>query len=201
MFAAAKHNQSKINKHQNYFTMKKLSFIFMTVLTVFLMASCRGPQGPQGPQGPAGQDGNANVASSTLTIRSSDWHWVNEYSQWQVEIDYPAINNNVYNHGAVLVYMDVDGVWSQVPLTYFYQDVVNTNGTQEVINCAATIEVGTLSNGGVRLFWTENDFYDGNRPQTHDFKIVAIEASVYSHRSDVDYSDYNAVKTAFQLTD
>ena len=44
-----------------------------------------------------------------------------------VEIDYPAINNNVYNHGAVLVYMDVDGAWSQVPLTYYYQDQIKHN--------------------------------------------------------------------------
>ena len=64
----------------------------------------------------------------------------------------------------------------------------------------ANIETATLNDGGVRLFWTQNDFWDV-RPDTHDFKIVAIEASVYSHRSDVDYSDYNAVKTAFQLAD
>ena len=164
------------------------------------MASCRGPMGPEGPQGPAGQDGqdgNANVASSTVTIRSNQWEWVNNI-QWMVEIDYPAINDNVFNHGAVLVYMDVDGAWSQVPLTYYYQDELDTG---EVINCAASIEVATLNDGGVRLFWTESDFFSGARPQTQDFKIVAIEASVYSHRSDVDYSDYNAVKTAFQLAD
>ena len=175
--------------------MKKLSVICMTVLAVFTMASCVGPMGPQGPAG------NANVASSTVTIRSSDWHWVNN-CQWMVEVDYPAINNNVYNHGAVLVYMDVDGTWSQVPLTYYYQDVVTyDNGTQETVNCAASIEVATLSNGGVRLFWTESDFYDGMRPETHDFKIVAIEASVFANRTDVDYSNYNAVKAAFQLAD
>ena len=170
----------------------------MTILAVSFLASCRGPQGPVGPQGPAGQDGNANVASSTLTIRSSDWEWLEQYGQWMVEIDYPAINNNVYDYGAVLVYMDVDGAWSQVPLTYYYQDRLE-DGT--IINCEASIEVSTLKNGGVRLFWTESDFYDGYRPNTHDFKIVAIEASLYSHRSDVDYSDYNAVKTAFQLVD
>ena len=94
--------------------MKKLSVICMTILAVAFFASCRGPQGPQGP---AGQDGNANVASSTLTIKSSDWQWLDQYGQLMVEIDYPAINNNVFNHGAVLVYMDVDGAWSQVPLT------------------------------------------------------------------------------------
>ena len=167
----------------------------MTILVVAFMASCRGPMGPEGPQGPAGND--ANVASSTVTVKSSDWRWVND-CQWMVEIDYPAINNNVYNYGAVLVYMDVDGAWSQVPLTYYYQDVDNAG---ETIFCEASIEVATLNDGGVRLFWTESDFYDEMRPQTHDFKIVAIEASVYSHRSDVDYSDYNAVKTAFQLAD
>ncbi len=174
--------------------MKKLSVICMTVLAISFFASCRGPMGPEGP---AGQDGNANVASSTVTIYSRDWQWVND-CQWMVEIDYPAINNNVYNYGAVLVYMDVDGAWSQVPLTYYYQDVDNQGNT---INCEASIEVATLSDGGVRLFWTESDFYDEMRPQTHDFKVVAIEAAVYSARSDVDYSNYDAVKTAFQLAD
>jgi len=176
--------------------MKKLSLICMTILAISFLASCRGPQGP------AGHDGNANVASSTLTIKSSDWQWQANNSQWMVEIDYPAINNNVFNHGAVLVYMDVDGAWSQVPLTYYYQDwITNEENQQVLINCEASIEVVTLSDGGVRLFWTESDFYDGMRPETHDFKIVAIEASVFATRSDVDYSSYEAVKKAFQLAE
>lgn len=201
--------------------MKKLSIICMMILAVLFSASCTkvgpmGPQGPQGPagpvgpvgpQGPAGNDGNdgndgyVNVASSTLTINSNDWQWVND-CQWMVEIDYPAINDNVFNYGAVFVYMNVAGAWSQVPLTYYYQDMItNDNGEQELINCAASIEVATLNNGGVRLFWTESDFYDGYRPDTHDFKIVAIEATLYNTRSDVDYSNYEAVKAAFQLAD
>ena len=175
--------------------MKKLSLICMTILAVSFLASCRGPQGPQGP---AGQDGNANVASSTITLHSDDWEWVNN-CQWMVEIDYPAINNNVYNHGAVLVYMDVDGAWSQVPLTYFYETQYDDGTTG---NVAAAIEVATLNDGGLRLFWTESDFYKNPAGVgRHTFKIVAIEATVYANRSDVDYSNYNAVKTAFQLAD
>ena len=177
--------------------MKKLSIICMTILAISFLASCT-KVGPMGPQGPAGQDGNANVASGTLTIKSRDWQWLENSGQWMVEVDYPAITDNVFNYGAVLVYMDVDGAWSQVPLTYYYQDLLD-DGT--IINCAASIEVATLSNGGVRLFWTESDFYYGYRPETHDFKIVAIEATVFDSRSDVDYSDYNAVKAAFQLAD
>ena len=114
-------------------------------------------------------------------------------------IDYPAINNNVYNYGAVLVYMDVEGTWSQVPLTYYYSPDDDENGSPNLYE--ASIEVATLNDGGVRIFWTESDFWKVDRPDTHRFKIVAIEASVYSHRSDVDYSNYEAVKTAFQLAD
>lgn len=177
--------------------MKKLSLICMTVLAISFLASCRGPQGPQGP---AGHDGNANVASSTVTIHDYDWKWDNFYTdaegnprgQFYVGIDYPAINNNVYNHGAVLVYMDVEGAWTQVPLTYYYEE---DGGLFE-----ASIEVSTLSNGGLNLFWTESDLWKV-RPSTHDFKIVAIQANVYKDRSDVDYSSYEAVKTAFQLAD
>ena len=171
----------------------------MAILAVALMASCRGPQGPAGHDGHDGND--ANVSSSTVTVNSRDWEWNDLNGQWTVTIDYGAINSNVFNYGAVLVYMDVDGAWSQVPLTYYYQDVIVEEGQNVTINCEASIEVATLSDGGVRLFWTESDFYDGMRPETHDFKIVAIEAAVYSERSDVDYSNYEAVKTAFQLAD
>ena len=159
------------------------------------MASCRGPKG---------DPGNANVASSTVTIHDYDWQWNrfftdgdnNERGQYVVTIDYGAINNNVFNHGAVLVYMNVRGTWSQVPLTYYYYE-----DDGEVVNFyEASIEVATLNDAGVRLFWTESDMWKVC-PDTHDFKIVAIEASVYANRSDVDYSDYEAVKTAFQLAD
>ena len=174
--------------------MKKLSLICMTVLAISFLASCRGPQGP------AGHDGNANVASSTVTIHDYDWKWDNFYTdtegnergQFYVGIDYPAINNNVFNHGAVLVYMDIEGAWSQVPLTYYYEE---NGGLFE-----ASIEVATLNNGGLNIFWTESDLWKV-RPNTHDFKIVAIEATVYKDRSDVDYSSYEAVKQAFQLAD
>ena len=115
--------------------MKKLSVICMTILAVFAMASCRGPQGPAGHDGHDGHDGNdANVSSSTVTVKSSDWEWNDYNGQWVVTIDYAAINSNVYNYGAVLVYMDVDGAWSQVPLTYYYQfSQINDQGETEIL--------------------------------------------------------------------
>lgn len=188
--------------------MKKLSFICMTIVAVALLASCRGPRGPVGPEGPAGNDGNANVASSTLTVYPNDWTWTTFYTdsegnprgEYSLEIDYPAINANVYNHGAVLVYMDVDGAWRQVPLTYYYyNNDVDDNGDPRIYE--ASIQVETLSDEGLRLFWTQFDYWKVAIDKPYDFKIVAIEATLFADRSDVDYSSYEAVKTAFRLAD
>lgn len=160
--------------------MKKLTVITLAILSVFAMASCRGPKG------------NANVKSSTVTVRSSDWYWDN--TSWRVDLEYKAINADIDNYGAVLVYMDNNNTWRQLPMTFYYTDEVNG----ETVYCSSSLEVSSYKEG-VSIFWTENDFYDGYRPDDHDFKIVAIAASEYQRRSDVDYSDYEAVKRAFQI--
>lgn len=182
--------------------MKKVTLICMALLAMVAMVSCRGPQGP------AGQDGNANVASATVTIPSQnpyvDWQWINYYydgdgnprGEYMAEIGFSAINSNVFNHGAVLVYMNTEGTWSQLPLTYPYY--VENNGMVDFYS--ATIETATLSNEGVRLFWKQNDFWK-EYPGTRTFKVVAIEATYFDSRSDVDYSNYESVKAAFQLED
>ena len=161
----------------------------MTLFAMVFAVSCRGPQGP------AGNDGNANVASSTVSVKSSDWYWDN--TSWRVDIDYAAINANIHNYGAVLVYMSVGNTWRQLPMTFYYTDEDNQGNT---LYCSSSLEVSTYREG-VSIFWTENDFYDGYRPGDHDFKIVVIEASYYASRSDVNYSDYEAVKAAYQLAD
>lgn len=171
--------------------MKKVKAICMALLAIVAMASCRGPVGPQGPQGP---QGNANVASSTVTIRPSDWYWDNNTS-WRVDIDYEAISQDITDYGAVLVYMESSqNVWRQIPFTFYYSQVIND---QECF-FSSSLEVSTYDNG-VSIFWTESDFYDQYRPEEHRFKIVVIAANLYNSRTDVDYSNYEAVKKAFQL--
>lgn len=173
--------------------MKKLTVICMTLVAMFCAVSCRGPMGPEGPAGHDGQD--ANVYSSTVTVRSNDWYWNN--TSWRVDINYEAISADITDHGAVLVYMEDNNTWRQIPLTFYY------NGFDDEGNeyfYSSSLEVSSYDNG-VSIFWTENDFYDGYRPEEHRFKIVVIAASVYAHRSDVDYSNYEAVKKAFQLAD
>lgn len=172
--------------------MKKVKLICMALLAMVAMISCRGPQGPEGPQGPMG---NANVASSTLTIYPNDWYW--DQTSWRVDIDYKAINADIHNHGAVLVYMDNQNTWRQLPYTFYYS-VNNGDGTTSYFS--SSLEVSSYKDG-VSIFWTESDFFDQYRPEQHTFKIVVIAASLYNSRADIDYSDYEAVRRAFQLED
>ena len=167
--------------------MKKLSLICMAIIATMFFASCRGPQGPAG---------NANVASSTVTVYPSNWYWENN-SYWRVDIDYAAINLDIHEYGAVLVYMNNENTWRQIPMTYYYSEK-NNDGTYSYYS--SSLEVSSYQ-GGVSIFWTENDFADVGAPDTHQFKIVAIASGLYYDRQDVDYSDYQAVKTAFQLAD
>lgn len=181
--------------------MKKLTVICMALIVMAFMASCRGPMGPEGPigpSGPSGNDGNANVKSSTLTINTDDWYWdESTNTSWRVDIQYQAIDADIDNFGAVLVYMNSGNTWRQLPMTFYYTDYDQEGN---LLYCSSSLEVSSYE-GGVSIFWTENDFYDGYRPDQHDFKIVVIAASLYNSRSDVDYSNYEAVKEAFLLAD
>lgn len=161
--------------------MKSLKLFGMALIAMLLMVSCS-------------EEPEVKVASSTVTVRSSDWYWQDDY--WRVDIAYDAISPDVHDYGAVIVYMDNGNTWRQIPLTYYYQDTQNGN----IVNCSASLEVSTYENG-VSIFWTENDFYNGNRPGDHRFKIVVISSEYQNARPDVDYSDYQAVKEAFQLND
>lgn len=186
--------------------MKKVKFLCMALLAVFMLASCAkegpmgpvGPQGPQGPIGPSGydgHDGNANVCSSTLTVYPNDWYWDN--ASWRVDFDYAAINANIYGSGAVLVYMKTDNVWNQLPRTFYYSE---TNDAGEEVFYSSSLDVSFYLEG-VSVLWTESDFYDGYRPETHDFRIVVIGAGLYNAHPEVDYDDYESVKSTFGLTD
>jgi len=173
--------------------MKKLKLVCMALLAMVAMISCRGPQGPQGPQGPMG---NANVVSSTVTIYPNDWRWDNNTS-WRVDINYKAIDADIDDYGAVLVYMNMENTWRQLPYTFYYSMELEDGSLGYF---SSSLEVSSYKEG-VSIFWTESDFYDQYRPDQHDFKIVVIAASLYNSRLDVDYSDYEAVKKAFQLED
>lgn len=161
--------------------MRKVTIFCVAFLAMCCLASCRGPKT------------NANVYSSTVTVRETDWRWDN--TSWRVDLRYDAIDLSVHDGGAVFVYMDNGNTWRQLPMTFYYTDYDNQGN---LVHCSSSLEVSSYT-GGVSIFWTENDFYNGRVIGDHRFKIVALSNADYSARPDVDYSNYEEVKRVFQI--
>jgi hypothetical protein len=150
--------------------------LFVSTMTIF--SSCS-------KEGPAGKDGNANVVSSTITSSS----WVYNDPTWAITFNYPAITQEIINSGAVLVYMKVGNNYNQLPLTFYQSSSYST-----------TIEASNFV-GGLTLFWTDSDLTQPINPGSRTFKVVVISASGMMQNPDVDYSNYEEVKTIFNIED
>jgi hypothetical protein len=159
--------------------MKKIIYLALMVVSLTtLFSGCK-------KEGPAGKDGNANVVSSSTTVSN----WVYEGSSWKSIIPYPAITQDIINSGAVLVYMKTGESYNQLPLTFYQNPAYST-----------TIEVSTVV-GGLALYWSDSDLSQPINPGTRTFKVVVIASSGMIQNPDVDYSNYEEVKSAFNLVD
>jgi hypothetical protein len=92
--------------------MKNLLFVLIVIGITF--SACK-----KGDTGAAGKDGNANVKSYTLTVKSTDWT-----SFFGSYVAYPkltAITDSVLNYGTVMLYYKSGNAWYALPaLNYHY---------------------------------------------------------------------------------
>jgi hypothetical protein len=163
-----------------------------------LLAACggstgpAGPAGPAGPEGAAGRDGNANVATDTLTLTSAQWLWQGQYTlttpggsnnAWltrYADIARPDLTADVLARAVVLVYMQADATVADkwVPLPYQFL-AVNLNYYHNYVYEALE--------GKVRLHF----FYTYNTPTatvppdlitvtlpTRKFKVTVIDGTI-----------------------
>ena len=136
-------------------------------------------------EGPAGKDGNANVVSSSMTALN----WSYNAPNWTVSFNIASITQDIVDRGAVLAYVKVGNNFSQLPLT-FYQDP------------AYSTSVGVLTVlGGVLVTWTDSDLTQPINPGPQVFKFVVISASSRQQHPNIDYTNYEEVKNAFNLED
>lgn len=164
-------------------SIKTISTLLLLV-TMTIFSSCK-KEGPEGPAGKDGVDGNANVVSSTITSSA----WAYNAPSWAITFTYPAITQEIINSGAVLVYIKVGNNYNQLPLTFYQSSSYST-----------TIEVTTFA-GGLSLIWTDSDLTQPNNPGSQTFKVVVIAASGMIQNPNVDYSNYEEVKSTFNLVD
>lgn len=188
-------------------------FAFGIALMACGALACEGPtgpqgeqglQGPQGEQGPQGLPGNANVVGDTVTLTNADWLWnsifwlstaPNSATGWAtryVDLDVPAITEDILYGGEVLVYMEnyTAGTLTSLPVV-FTQYGYTTNYVYE-------ISVGRIR---LHFFYAVSDTSQPY-PRTQDaviptrlYKWVVIEGTMASQMANagVDLGVYEEV--------
>lgn len=173
---------------------KNLSLYLCLVLCMSLFVSCRGPKGDPGIPG---RDGNANVKSETVVTTAADWKWDADACNWYLDLEWNAIDYDMVDYGAVLVYMESPGdfyAWHQLPLT-LYPDA----------QYSATLETVYYDNA-LTIFWTNSDLQRHENPCNFyntnlEFKLVLIDAKVFSDYKDEDLSDYKTIMNLFDVVE
>jgi hypothetical protein len=166
--------------------MKKLS-LFISILSVILIAlSCEGPQGIEGPKG---ADGIANVNSAIFDVESN--RWLGDTNGYTATLIIPEIDNEIYNNGAVLVYMltneqSSDKSFNKLPYTYI------DNSFIEYMDY--NVYIGTID---ITIRQAENNVNNTQAPGALiAFKVIIIEGtSLSALQTKVDLNNYYAVVT------
>lgn len=148
---------------------------------IIIFTSCQ----KEGPPGKDGKDGNANVVSTSFTSSS----WTYSEPSWVISINWLSITPDIINGGAVLVYLKDGNDYKQLPLTFYSTPEYST-----------TIEVTTRVSG-LSLYWTDSDLIQPLNPGLQTFKIVLIAPSALMRNPNVDYLNYEEVKSTFNLED
>ena len=175
--------------------MKTLKFFGLFLLvSLFVITSC---QGPKGEPGPPGRDGNANVKSSTVKVKASDWVWDANACNWYLDLEWDAIDYDMVDYGAVLVYMENPGefyAWHQLPLTLYPNDQYSTTLETVYYDYAVTIY---WTNSDLKKHENPCDFYDTDM----EFKVVLIDAVSFAKHQNEDLSNYETVKKLFNIVE
>jgi hypothetical protein len=156
--------------------MKTITSLFSISAIILLSFSCIGPRG---------EDGNANVRSAVFDIDASKWH--GNVDGFVTTLELPEITNDIYENGAVLVYMlkkenTADQSFNQLPYTFL------DNNTTEYMDFDAFI--GSIN---ITLRWVDNGVNNTETPKDpYTFKVILIEGtplSVLKMKTDISNPD------------
>lgn len=189
--------------------MKKALFSF-AILAMMFLSSCTkpevGPIGPAGTNGTNGKDGtagtngtngingNANVIGSN-TVVLNNWITISDngtYFIYNSTLLWASITQAIVDKGIVIVYMKDGSSWVALPIT-----VSGISGTTGIFHYSITIgyeiKVGTVT-------LSCSGFDDLGSPGAaalngDTFRIVAISASVAKAYPNMNWGNYEEVKT------
>lgn len=172
--------------------MKKALFGF-AILAMMFLSSCTKPEvGPIGPAGTAGTNGkdgtagtngtngingNANVIG-TNTVALNSGSWTASGNAFYAVFTTTAITQAIMDKGVVMVYEQSASLWRALPYTSgivskFFSFTLNT----------------------VYLYYQNTDGSQTTNPGNQTYRIVAISASVAKAYPNMNWGNYEEVKT------
>ena len=167
--------------------MKKLKSILAICAIIVLATSCGkdGDPGAQGPTGPAGPQGPGGVYYQIKTVSS----WAISSTERSASISASIITSDIYNYGAVMVYVKNSSSWESLPRTYFpYGGNEYTQTWRFMYNT-----------GQVTIKIQDDDLTTPSNPGTQTFKIICLTSERIAAQPGIDLSDYAAVQKAFDI--
>lgn len=165
-------------------TLKTISII--TLLTIIsLIQGCT----KKGDVGPTGKDGSSNV--SATVFQASSWSW--SAPNYYINLNVPEITSENLTSAAIMVYFTKDNIkWTAVPFTQY-------NSTYNYFMGFNT------SIGQVQVTWIyDTSLSSGDNPNVYygvtvQYKVVVIPPAAKKANPNVDLSNYNEVKKAFNI--
>lgn len=189
--------------------MKKITYLFSTLMVVTFLNSCKGPAGEVGPAGPAGAAGAAGPKGDVGTVNISTTGWI-------------KVTKETYAKG----YRQEDNVFYTG--VGFSGNPVVDKITQKTLDEGIVLAYNRLV-GGSDVYLIPFDYYDGSNhityslnlepksvnfyvyfskaidPKTYfvdeEVRIVVIPPASGARLASINWKDYNEVKKAFDLKD
>lgn len=163
--------------------MKKIGTMMLGLMMMTMLFSACKKEEVVGPVGPAG---NANVKSMTVETVSTDWTG-NGAAGFSITLDAPIITADIVATGAVLCYLELAGTTYALPYSYLYGSF-----TRHMLF--------EYSLGSITIDRIDDDGFTSNPGSSlAKIKVVTIASSELIQHPNVDLTNYEEVKEAFNL--
>lgn len=189
------------------FLSKILLVLFCAALTI--VGCKKGDTGPQGDPGPAGSPGSAGAPGAqgpkgdtgVANVIYSDWldvtfdpvvNSADDTVAWTATIPAPTLSDVILNTGEIKVYLNAgtaaDPSVFPLPITDLFAltGVLNLNlyFTLQTINIYSDADAGTFTDNGEKAF---------------QYRYILIPGGVHGIPKQMDWNDYNQVKSVLGL--
>ena len=146
-----------------------------------------------GPEGPQGAPGNANVFSLNFDFLLADASINGTVAS--VQYDVPDITSLVVDEGAVLMFFRDQGTWTAMPYTFGVE-----SADLPAVDYTVSLGFG-FDDGFLEVFYeSSTDVIDFGLLPDREMKAVIIEG-FWLGKKDIDLTDWNVVKSIYNLQD